>query len=187
MRDCARLTRRPTRLDFRAALHGPFSKRATKARDSQRRSLNACCGPLSSRHAPARSWWNTSRKSPSASMVGAGDSNSDLPFACATPSQARRAPMKRDGEGAKKCLGGARPFLGQCVRARRRTVLVSGSSMNWLFVHKNFPSRICPRGTLSARSISAPIIAASSSPNPRGADFSSSMPSRGSSASAKAC
>ena len=63
--------------------------------------------PLSSRHAPARSWWNTSRKSPSASMVGAGDDNCDLPFACPTPSQARRAPMKRNGEGAKKCLGGS--------------------------------------------------------------------------------
>ncbi len=121
MRDCARLTRRPTRLDFRAALHGPFSKRATKARDSQRRSLNACCGPLSSRHAPARSWWNTSMKIPSASMVGAGDSNSDLPFACPTPSQARRAPMKRNGEGAKKCLGGARPFLSG---ARRKMCLL---------------------------------------------------------------
>src|ERR1700730_4540326 len=100
MWDCARLTTRPTRLDFRAAPHGPFSKRVTKAMGSQQRSLNACCGPLSSRHAPARSWWNTSRKSPSVSMVGAGDNNSDL------------------GEGAKKCLGGARPFLGQCVRAR---------------------------------------------------------------------
>ena len=68
----------------------------------------------------ARSWWNTSRKSPSVSMVGAGDNNSDLPFACPTPSQAGRAPMKRNGEGAKKCLGGARSFLGQCVRARWR-------------------------------------------------------------------
>jgi hypothetical protein len=120
MWDCARLTTRPTRLDFRAAPHGPFSKRVTKAMGSQQRSLNACCGPLSSRHAPARSWWNTSRKSPSVSMVGAGDNNSDLPFACPTPSQAGRAPMKRNGEGAKKCLGGARPFLGQCVRARWR-------------------------------------------------------------------
>jgi hypothetical protein len=53
-------------------------------------------------------------------MVGAGNNNSDLPFACPTPSQAGRAPMKRNGEGAKKCLGGARPFLGQCVRARWR-------------------------------------------------------------------
>jgi hypothetical protein len=51
---------------------------------------------------------------------GARDNNSDLPFACPTPSQARRARMKRNDEGAKKCLGGARPFLGQCVRARRR-------------------------------------------------------------------
>ena len=107
MWDCARLTTRPTRLDFRAAPHGPFSKRVTKAMGSQQRSLNACCGPLSSRHAPARSWWNTSRKSPSVSMVGAGDSNSDLPFACPTPSQARRAPRKRNREGAKKCPGGA--------------------------------------------------------------------------------
>ena len=54
-------------------------KRVTKAMGSQQRSLNACCGPLSSRHAPARSWWNTSRKSPSVSMVGAGDNNIDLP------------------------------------------------------------------------------------------------------------
>jgi hypothetical protein len=86
MWDCARLTTRPTRLDFRAAPHGPFSKRVTKAMGSQQRSLNACCGPLSSRHAPARSWWSTSRKSPSVSMVGAGNNNSDLPFACPTPS-----------------------------------------------------------------------------------------------------
>jgi len=120
MWDCARLTTRPTRLDFRAAPHGPFSKRVTKAMGSQQRSLNACCGPLSSRHAPARSWWNTSRKSPSVSMVGAGNNNSDLPFACPTPSQAGRAPMKRNGEGAKKCPGGARSFRGQCVRARWR-------------------------------------------------------------------
>ena len=75
-------------------------KRVTKAMGSQQRSLNACCGPLSSRHAPARSWWNTSRKSPSVSMVGPGNNNSDLPFACPTPSQAGRAPMKRNGEGA---------------------------------------------------------------------------------------
>src|SRR6476660_1404830 len=95
MWDCAHLTTRPTRLDFRAAPHGPFSKRVTKAMGSQQRSLNACCGPLSSRHAPARSWWNTSRKSPSVSMVGAGNNNSDLPFACPTPSQAGPAPMKR--------------------------------------------------------------------------------------------
>ena len=77
MWDCARLTTRPTRLDFRAAPHGPFSKRVTKAMGSQQRSLNACCGPLSSRHAPARSWWNTSRKSPLVSMVGAGNNNSE--------------------------------------------------------------------------------------------------------------
>jgi len=100
---------------------GPFSKRVTKAMGSQQRSLNACCGPLSSRHAPARSWWNTSRKSPLVSMVlGAGNNNSDLPFACPTPSQVGRAPMKRNGEGAKKCPGGARSFRGQCVRARWR-------------------------------------------------------------------
>jgi hypothetical protein len=39
----------------------------------------------------------TSRKSPSVSMVGAGDSNSDLPIACPTLSHARRAPRKYPG------------------------------------------------------------------------------------------
>src|ERR1700730_6483323 len=82
MRDCARLTRRPARLAFGAAPHGPFSKRVTKARGSQQQSLNACWARLSSRHAHARSLWNTSRKNRLVSMVGAGDSNSDLPFAC---------------------------------------------------------------------------------------------------------
>ena len=37
--------------------------------------------PHSCPRAHARSLWNTSRKSPSVSMVEAGDSNSDLPFA----------------------------------------------------------------------------------------------------------
>jgi hypothetical protein len=40
---------------------------------------------------------DTSRKSPSVSTVGAGDNNSDLPFACPTPSQAGRAPRKCPG------------------------------------------------------------------------------------------
>src|SRR5437588_7742688 len=53
-------------------------------------------------------------------MVGAGNNNSDLPFACPTPSQAGRAPMKRNGEGAKKRPGGGYGFRGQCVRARWR-------------------------------------------------------------------
>src|SRR5258708_26174569 len=87
MRDCARLTRRPTRLAFGAAPHGPLSKRVTKARGSQQQSLNACWARLSSRHAHARSLWNTSRKNRLVSMVGAGDSNSDLQFACSSGSE----------------------------------------------------------------------------------------------------
>src|ERR1700730_3767152 len=93
MRGYALLTRRPTRLALRAAPHVPLSKRVTKPRGSQQEALNACWA-LSSRHAHVRPLWNTSRKNRLVSMVGAGDSNSDLPFACPTLSQTRRAPRK---------------------------------------------------------------------------------------------
>src|ERR1700726_4729796 len=96
MRGCALLTRKPTHLAFRAAPLGPLAKRVTKPRGSQREALNACWA-LSSRHAHVQPLWNTSRKNRLVAMVGAGDSNSDLPFACPTLSQARRAPRKCPG------------------------------------------------------------------------------------------
>ena len=104
MRGCARLTRRPRRLALRAAPHGLFSKRVTKPRGCQQQALNACWA-LSSRHAHARSLWNMSRKNRLVSMVGAGDSNSDLPFACPTPSQAPPAPRHATARARRNALG----------------------------------------------------------------------------------